>query len=68
VQIKASGSYATAHHPNPDLTFSLRSTHGLHIEVMNSQQTATEYHDMLSMDDAKGKWIQVAIYQINFLM
>ncbi len=62
VQIKAGGSYAQAHHPNPDLTISLRSTHGLDFEVMNSQQTETEYHDMLPMDDAKGKWIQVAIY------
>ena len=62
LQIKAGGSYAQANHPNPDLTFSLRSTHGLHIEVMNSQQTATDYHDMLSMDDGTGQWIQVVIY------
>ncbi len=66
MQIKAGGSYAQAHHPNPDLTFSLRSTHGLHIEVMNIEQTATEYHDMLSMDAAKGQWIQVVFYDFSF--
>ena len=61
MQIKPSGG--TAHH-NPNLVFTLRSGAGLRIEIFDDTDETSHPHNMLSLEDATGKWIQVIIYLV----
>ena len=55
-QIKASGTNV---HPNPTLTFTLRSTNGLEIDFSHDHGEQGEYIPMLPLSKGTGKWIQV---------
>jgi hypothetical protein len=55
-QIKSSGDSVDT---NPTLTFTLKSNYGLHAELFEDHHGTTHYHEMLTINAAKGKWIQV---------
>ena len=57
-QIKASGTNV---HPNPTLTFTLRSTNGLEIDFNHDHGEQGEKVPMLPLSEGTGKWIQVKI-------
>ena len=58
LQIKSSGASVDT---NPTLTFTLKSNYGLHAEFFEDHHGTTQYTPMLSLNDAKGKWIQVGL-------
>ena len=55
-QIKASGANV---HPNPTLTFTLRSTNGLEIDFNHDHGEQGEKVPMLPLSEGPGTWIQV---------
>ena len=55
-QIKATGANV---HPNPTLTFTLRSTNGLEIDFNHDHGEQGEKVPMLPLSEGTGKWIQV---------
>ena len=59
LQIKATGTNVN---PNPTLTFTLRSTNGLEIDFAANHFGQGQKIPMLSLNEAKGKWIQVGLF------
>jgi hypothetical protein len=55
-QLKATGDGVN---PNPILTFGLRKSTGLDLEFSHDLDQEGEKYPMLTLDQAKGRWIQV---------
>lgn len=61
--MKPSGDGADS---SPTLTFSMNNEIGLHYQFFQDHDGITQFIPMLTLNEAKGKWIQVSLLMTGY--